>query len=160
MAKPTTTVSRARPAETSAKAAPRPMTSDTPHPAVASLRGLPRILRGRAVAGQEDQEGQAEIRQSGDHAVEVGQIEDVGADQDAQADRMTISGMARRPDSSERIGANTAARAMSTSVPTAAEVILPHPVAVRTSSYIRRPLPSGPEPVGVPAAGGADSSGC
>ena len=43
-ARPTTTVSSARPADTRAKAAAKPMASDTPHPAAASLRGRPRIF--------------------------------------------------------------------------------------------------------------------
>ena len=70
---------------------------------------------------------------------------------------MTISGMASRPLNSERIGATTAAMAISTSVPTAAVVISPHPTAVRTSPHIRR-HPSGHRvPVGASPPPGADS---
>ena len=51
---------------------------------------------------------------------------------------MTISGMARRPVSSERIGASTAAMAISTRVATAEVVTSRHPTAVRTSPHPRR----------------------
>jgi hypothetical protein len=70
-----------------ANAAPNPITNEIAHPAVANRRGrAPDLLQVQFVPGQEDQEGQAQIGQSGHHTVQVGQIEDIGADENAQPD--------------------------------------------------------------------------
>ena len=61
------------PPSTRANAAARPMTSEMAHPVVASSQGpAPDPLEVQLVAGQEDQEGQSEIREPGDHAARRG----------------------------------------------------------------------------------------
>ena len=86
-ARPTTTVSRARPEETRAKAAASPMASEMTHPAVASRSGsAPDPLQVELVAGQEDQEGQPEVGEAGDHAAQVGDAEHVRPHEDPEPD--------------------------------------------------------------------------
>ena len=58
----------------------RPPQSGEPHRLTADAVDV------QLVAGQKDQVAQPEIRQPGDDAVQVGDIEDEGADQDAEAD--------------------------------------------------------------------------
>ena len=94
------------------------MAREMAHPAVASPRGFPRIhLEVELVAGQEDQVGQSQVGEAGDHVVHVGQVEHVGAHQDAEADLDDDLGDGQSPGQlGEKMGASTAAKAMRTSV--------------------------------------------